>query len=62
MDTLKFVSRYFIWVVENRAILVQKLGAEKKLSKPVSGYFMTKKKVLWPLSPRGGGKASMAGH
>ena len=45
----------------NRAILVQKWGAEKKLSKSVSDYFMTrKKKVLWPLSPRGGGKALMA--
>ena len=31
--TLKFVGRYFIWVVflKNRAILVQKLGAEKKM-------------------------------
>ena len=43
---------------ENRAILVQKLGAEKKWSKPVSGYFMAKKthkKILQPLSQRGGG-------
>ena len=29
---------------KNRAILVQKLGAEKILSQSVSGYFMTKKK------------------
>jgi len=31
------------------------------MSKSVSGYLKTKKnqKVLWPLSPRGGGKASM---
>jgi len=30
------------------------------MSKSVSGYLKTKKikKVLWPLSPRGGGKAS----
>ena len=28
---------------KNRAILVQKLGEESKLSKCVSGYFMTKK-------------------
>ena len=50
---LKFVGRYFIWVV-----FVQKLGAEIKLSKSVSGYFMTKiknKKILWPLSQRWGG-------
>ena len=56
---LKFVGRYFIWVV-----FVQKLGAEIKLSKSVSGYFMTKiknKKILWPLSQMwGGGKALIA--
>ena len=55
--TLKFVgilSGLLQCFPKNRAILVQKLGAEK-LSKFVSGYFMTKKTVLWPLSPRGGG-------
>ena len=53
---------------ENRGILVQKLGAEKKLSKSVSGNFTTKKKknkkFLWSLSPREGagweGKVLMA--
>ena len=39
---------------KNRAILVQKLGTEKKLSKSVSGFLM-KKKILRPLSPEGGG-------
>ena len=45
--TLKFVGRYFYLVVyfpKNRAILVQKLWGEKKLSKSVFGYFKTKKK------------------
>ena len=50
---------------KNRAILVQKLWGEKKLSKSVFGYFKTKKKIqkkkfLWPLSSRGGGKALVA--
>ena len=53
--TLKFVGRYFYLVVKifskNRAILVQKLWGEKKLSKSVFGYFMTKKKIQ---SSRGG--------
>ena len=38
---------------KNRAILVQKLWGEKKLSKSVYGYFKTKKKL------GGGGKALM---
>ena len=46
---LKCVGRYFYLVVtifpRNRAILVQKLWGEKKLSKSVFGYFKTKKKV-----------------
>ena len=65
------ISRYclpvgiFTWLLKyfpkNRAILVQKLGEEKKWSKSVSGYLKTKKNFLWPLSPRGGGsKALMA--
>ena len=37
---------------KNRAI-VQKLGAEKKLSKSVSGYFMTKKNPT-AIKPEGG--------
>ena len=45
--TLKFVGRYFNLVVtifpKNRAILVQKLWGEKKLSKSVFGYF----KIVW---------------
>ena len=49
--TLKFIGRYFYWVVtifsKNRAILVQKLREENELSKSVSGYFMTKKKSYW---------------
>ena len=48
---------------KNRAIFVQKLWGEKKLSKPVFGYFKTKKKkIRWPLSSRGEGgvKALMA--
>ena len=46
--TLKFAGRYFYLLVtifpKNRAILVQKLLGEKKLSKTVFGYFKTKKK------------------
>ena len=54
--TLKFVGRYFIWVVflKNRAILVQKLGAEKKMSKSVSGYFIKQKKSSMAIKPEGG--------
>ena len=54
----------FTWLLQyfpkNRAILVQKLWGEKKLSKSVFGYFKTKKKFQWPLRLRGGGKALMA--
>ena len=59
----------FTWLLQyfpkNRAILVQKLWGEKKLSKSVFGYFNTKKKIQqkkfrWPLSSRGGGKALVA--
>ena len=57
--TLKFLSvgiftclsQYF---PKNRAILVQKLWGEKKLSKSVFGYFKKKKKFRWPLSSSGG--------
>ena len=53
----------FTWLLQyfpkNRAILIQKLWCEKKLSKSVFGYFKTKKKFKkkfrWPLSSRGGG-------
>ena len=50
---------------KNRAILVQKLWGEKKLSKPFFDCFKTKKKIQkkkfrWPLSSRGGGKALVA--
>ena len=59
----------FTWLLQyfpkNRAILVQKLWGEKKLSTSVFGYFNTKKnsnkkKFRWPLSSRGGGKALVA--
>ena len=41
---------------KNRAILVQKLGKEKKLTKSVSGYLKTKKKkVPVAIQPEGGG-------
>ena len=55
--TLKFVGRYFIWVVtifaqKNRAILVQKMGGG--LSKYVSSYLMTKKNPP-DIKPEGGG-------
>ena len=47
LSKLKFVGRYFYWVVtifsKNRAILVQKLGKMKKFSKSLTGYFITKK-------------------
>ena len=50
---------------KNRAILVQKLRGEKKLSKTVFGCFKTKKKkkkkVRWPLSSRGGGGKAIRG-
>ena len=50
---------------KNRAILVQKLGEEKKLSKSAFGYFKTKKlkikkKVLMAIKFEVGGKALMA--
>ena len=51
--TLKLAGRYFYLLVtiipKNRAILVQKLGGEKNLSKSVFGYFKTKKKscIFW---------------
>ena len=36
------------------------MGGEKKLSKSVSGYFMTKKKSsMTILSPRGGGRKAL---
>ena len=54
--TLKFVSRYLSGLLQyfpkNRAILVQKLEAEKELTNSVSVYFVTKKR---PLSASGGG-------
>jgi len=51
---------------KNRAILVQKLWGEKKLSKSVFGYFKTKKyfkKVPMAIKLEGGGwvKALVAG-
>ena len=60
VGTLSGLLQYF---PKNRAILVQKLGADKKLSKSVSGYFMTKKKIPMAIKPEGkggGGKALMA--
>ena len=36
-------TRLLQYFAKNRAISVQKLGEEKKLSKPVFGYFKTKK-------------------
>ena len=46
--TLKFVNGIFTWLLQyfpkNRAILVQKLWGEKKLSKSVFGIFRQKKK------------------
>ena len=49
----------FTWLLQyfpkNRAILVKKLGAEKKLSKSASGYLKTKKKVPTAIKPRRGG-------
>ena len=68
---LKFVGRYFYLVVtifpKNRAILVQKLWGEKKLSKSVFGYFNTKKKfkkkVPMAIKLEGGGDKSLVdGH
>ena len=46
---------------KNRAILVQKLWGEKKLSMSVFGYFKTKKKVPMAIKLEGwgGGKALM---
>ena len=58
--TLKFVGRYF-YFPKNRAILVQKLWGEKKLTKSVFGYFKTKKnKVPMAIQLEGGGKTLMA--
>ena len=46
--TLKLSVGIFTWLLQyfpkNRAILVQKLWGEKKLTKSVFGYFKTKKK------------------
>ena len=57
--TLKFVGRYFYLDVikfsKNRAVLVQKLCGEKKLSKSVFSYFKTKKKVPMAIKLEGGG-------
>ena len=58
----------FTWLLQyfpkNRAILVQQLLGEKKLSKSVFGYFKTKKnskkKVPMAIKLEGGGKALMA--
>ena len=59
----------FTWLLQyfpkNRAILVQKLWGEKKLSKSVLAILrlkkkFNKKKFRWPLSSRGGGKALVA--
>ena len=59
----------FTWLLQyfpkNRAILVQKLWGEKKLSKSVFGYFKTKKKfkqkkVPMAIKLEGGGKALVA--
>ena len=57
--TLKFIGRYFIWVVtifskKNRAILVQKLWGEKNCQIPFP-TILRLKKFRWPLSSRGGG-------
>ena len=45
---------------KSRAILVLNLGEEKKCQNPFPAIWRLKKikKVLWPLSPSGGGKAS----
>ena len=52
--TLKFVGRYFIWVVtifsKKKGYLSPKIGGRKKLSKSVCGYFIRRKKIIWPLS------------
>ena len=63
---LKFVRRYVYWVdtiFSNRAILVQKLGEEKKMSKSVSGYLKTKKRieknVTMAIKPWGGGSKAL---
>jgi len=60
----------FTWLLQyfpkNRAILVQKLWGEKKLSEFVFGYFKTKKKIQQKKVPMatklggGGGKALVA--
>ena len=59
----------FTWLLQyfpkNRAILVQKLWGEKKLSEFVFGYFKTKKKIQQKKVPmatklEGGGKALVA--
>ena len=43
------------------AILVQKLGVEKKFSTSVSGNFMMKKKPT-AIKPKGGGRPLWPGH
>jgi len=40
------LSGLLLYFPKNRPILVQKLEAEKKLSKSVSGYFMTRKNTM----------------
>ena len=58
----------FTWLLQylpkNRAILVQKLWGEKKLSESVFGYFKTKKKIQQKTVPMAtkleGGKALVA--
>ena len=46
--TLKFIGRYFYWVL---TIFSKKLGKKKKLSKSVSSYLKTIKAI----KPKGGG-------
>ena len=55
-ETGNILSGLLQYFPKNRAIIVQKLGAGKKLSKSVSDYFMTKKKKFqWPLILKGQG-------
>ena len=46
--------KFGCFFLKNKAILVQKLWEEKKLSKSVFGYFKSKKKFRWPLAREGG--------
>ena len=41
--SMGILSGLLQYLSKNKAILVKKLGAEKKMAKSVSGYFMKKK-------------------